>query len=175
MTSSASLSWTIVCGLSFPVPANVLSVCTWPCTQATQENLSPVERMRVMFPRLVAGTYNPLPPTVRKPATASLPCCCRCHALKLLHAPSHCLSALCVGTRRPLALGCELCACGPMVFLQGVRCCDEGDVARPHTSAAPQVSHAAADLISRMLQPNPALRITIQGIMQHPWCVKGSA
>ena len=24
-----------------------------------------MERMRVMFPRLVAGTYNPLPPTVR--------------------------------------------------------------------------------------------------------------
>ena len=38
------------------------------CTQATQENLSPVERMRVMFPRLVAGTYNPLPPTVGLPA-----------------------------------------------------------------------------------------------------------
>ena len=41
--------------------------------QATQENLSPVERMRVMFPRLVAGTYNPLPPTVGLPAVLNLP------------------------------------------------------------------------------------------------------
>jgi len=59
------------------------------CVQATQENLSPVERMRVMFPRLVAGTYNPLPPTVRLstlPQMSSLPCAvldtsaCSCRA-----------------------------------------------------------------------------------------------
>lgn len=39
--------------------------------------------------------------------------------------------------------------------------------------AAHPLSAQCVDLLKQMLHPNPNLRITIQGIMQHPWFLQG--